>query len=285
MNVALPDFEAHPLFKGARPYIVTLEPGDVLYVPHQWWHYVQVVNDAPGSCVSVNTWLPLAGGRAHLQEALVKFLAAGLFPIYEPRASNWMNSTRDADDGCEPAEEALDSVEALELLRLAARACRSEPRLGPHLGAPGVASPASRDKKASLPTTVEPGLVADNNIIADLSEARLLKEASVEVLATELDWTERARKIAIERASLKRKSDARDLGAKWFASDQDETNRPTKRGNEQVADAREEDEDTIEEDSGEGMSKESAALSEETILNAILSPDVIALIAQKLCQD
>lgn len=38
-----------------EPYVVTLEPGDVLFVPHKWWHYVQHLTVG----VSVNTWIQL----------------------------------------------------------------------------------------------------------------------------------------------------------------------------------------------------------------------------------
>ncbi|PNF33366.1 hypothetical protein B7P43_G04154 [Cryptotermes secundus] len=37
-------------------YVVTLKPGDVLFVPHYWWHYVENV----GTAVSINSWIPLA---------------------------------------------------------------------------------------------------------------------------------------------------------------------------------------------------------------------------------
>jgi HSPB1-associated protein 1 len=36
-------------------YVVTLKPGDVLFVPHHWWHYVENV----GTAVSINSWIPL----------------------------------------------------------------------------------------------------------------------------------------------------------------------------------------------------------------------------------
>lgn len=39
--------------KGAR--VVTLTPGQVLFVPRHWWHYVENVDSA----ISINTWIPL----------------------------------------------------------------------------------------------------------------------------------------------------------------------------------------------------------------------------------
>jgi oxalate decarboxylase/phosphoglucose isomerase-like protein (cupin superfamily) len=36
-------------------YVVTLKPGDVLFVPRHWWHYVENV----GVAVSINSWIPL----------------------------------------------------------------------------------------------------------------------------------------------------------------------------------------------------------------------------------
>jgi len=36
-------------------YVVTLKPGDVLFVPRHWWHYVENV----GAAVSINSWIPL----------------------------------------------------------------------------------------------------------------------------------------------------------------------------------------------------------------------------------
>lgn len=41
--------------QSARRYTVTLEPGQVLYVPKHWWHYVECDSTA----ISVNTWIEL----------------------------------------------------------------------------------------------------------------------------------------------------------------------------------------------------------------------------------
>jgi hypothetical protein len=42
-------------FKGVKSCRkIILEPGDVLFVPHKWWHYVENLDTA----VSINTWLP-----------------------------------------------------------------------------------------------------------------------------------------------------------------------------------------------------------------------------------
>ena len=57
----------------ATPYIVTLQPGEVLYVPRHWWHFV--VNEE--FSISVNTWLPHpSDSKARLEEALVRVQAA-----------------------------------------------------------------------------------------------------------------------------------------------------------------------------------------------------------------
>jgi ribosomal protein L16 Arg81 hydroxylase len=41
--------------QNAEPYIVDLEAGDVLYVPHNWWHYVESLTTS----ISINTWVEL----------------------------------------------------------------------------------------------------------------------------------------------------------------------------------------------------------------------------------
>lgn len=63
-----------PIIEGTHPYVVELSPGDVLFVPRHWWHYVR--NEELS--ISINTWLELPDqdSEARLHESLVKFLVA-----------------------------------------------------------------------------------------------------------------------------------------------------------------------------------------------------------------
>jgi len=59
----------------STPYIVTLQPGEVLFVPRHWWHFV--CNEE--FSISVNTWLPHSlDHEARLEEALVRVQAGSL---------------------------------------------------------------------------------------------------------------------------------------------------------------------------------------------------------------
>ena len=61
-----PDYSRYPRMRGASPLHVTLSPGEVLYLPRQWWHQVRSIDDS----ISVNFWWPrginwvLAAGRS-----------------------------------------------------------------------------------------------------------------------------------------------------------------------------------------------------------------------------
>jgi HSPB1-associated protein 1 len=53
VNIKRPDFNRHPCFRSAEPFQVTLEPGQVLFVPKHWWHFVECLETS----ISVNTWV------------------------------------------------------------------------------------------------------------------------------------------------------------------------------------------------------------------------------------
>lgn len=39
-----PDTEQFPLFQQATPYVCDLEPGEMLFIPPDWWHYVRALD-------------------------------------------------------------------------------------------------------------------------------------------------------------------------------------------------------------------------------------------------
>ncbi|PIK38423.1 putative HSPB1-associated protein 1-like [Apostichopus japonicus] len=55
VNITEPDLAMHPRFQDSTPHVIVLEPGDVLYVPRHWWHYVECLDTS----ISVNCWVEL----------------------------------------------------------------------------------------------------------------------------------------------------------------------------------------------------------------------------------
>ena len=53
INIANPCIEHYPRLVEATPYTVTLEAGDVLFVPKHWWHFVESLEVS----ISINTWV------------------------------------------------------------------------------------------------------------------------------------------------------------------------------------------------------------------------------------
>jgi len=41
INLKAPDFKRYPKFKNAKPLVCKIKPGDVLFVPSNWWHEVE----------------------------------------------------------------------------------------------------------------------------------------------------------------------------------------------------------------------------------------------------
>lgn len=89
VNIKHPDLEKYPLFGKASPYVVELEPGDILFVPHHWWHYVESLTDS----ISINTWVEMKkiDDFSRLKEILSKSLIQSIMESNFVSLEYWIN--------------------------------------------------------------------------------------------------------------------------------------------------------------------------------------------------
>lgn len=52
IDVEQPDLARYPRFKAARPRVVEIGPGEMLFLPHSWWHHVRSLEPS----ISLSTW-------------------------------------------------------------------------------------------------------------------------------------------------------------------------------------------------------------------------------------
>ncbi|XP_012588605.1 PREDICTED: HSPB1-associated protein 1 isoform X2 [Condylura cristata] len=92
VNVANPDLKRFPQFRKARRHTVTLYPGQVLFVPRHWWHYVESIDPVT---VSVNSWIELEEDHlARVEEAITRMLVCALKTAENPQNTRaWLNPT------------------------------------------------------------------------------------------------------------------------------------------------------------------------------------------------
>lgn len=78
VNVKKPDTTTFHLFKNSHPHVVILEPGDVLYVPRHWWHFVESLETS----ISINTWVEMEEDKeSHVTEAISRVLFGCMMDI------------------------------------------------------------------------------------------------------------------------------------------------------------------------------------------------------------
>ncbi|XP_072326059.1 HSPB1-associated protein 1 homolog isoform X2 [Scyliorhinus torazame] len=118
VNVVNPDLERFPRFHGARRHVVILHPGEVLFVPRHWWHYVESLDPVT---VSVNSWIELDDDdEARVGEALTRTVICALKSA-DPDAdiASWLNAT----------EAGITSHKTnLHYVNLAVQACLEKPK-------------------------------------------------------------------------------------------------------------------------------------------------------------
>nr|XP_045003524.1 HSPB1-associated protein 1 [Jaculus jaculus] len=92
VNVVNPDFKCFPQFQKARRHVVTLRPGQVLFVPRHWWHYVESIDPVT---VSINSWIELEEDHlARVEEAITRMLVCALKTAENPHNTRaWLNPT------------------------------------------------------------------------------------------------------------------------------------------------------------------------------------------------
>ncbi|KAK2905785.1 HSPB1-associated protein 1 homolog isoform X2 [Channa argus] len=113
VNVLQPDLRRFPAFQKARAHTVTLQPGQVLFVPRHWWHYVESVDPIT---VSVNSWIEMeVDDEARVSEAVTKAVVCAIKSApSDDNSDNWLN----------PTEEGVTSHnENMQYVNLAVRAC------------------------------------------------------------------------------------------------------------------------------------------------------------------
>ncbi|XP_057553758.1 HSPB1-associated protein 1 isoform X3 [Hippopotamus amphibius kiboko] len=92
ISVVHPDLKRFPQFRKARRHMVTLSPGQVLFVPRHWWHYVESIDPVT---VSINSWIELEEDhQARVEEAITRMLVCALKTAENPHDTRaWLNPT------------------------------------------------------------------------------------------------------------------------------------------------------------------------------------------------
>nr|XP_014348744.1 PREDICTED: HSPB1-associated protein 1 [Latimeria chalumnae] len=92
VNIINPDLKSFPRFINAKAHVVTLHPGQVLFVPRHWWHYVESLDPIT---VSINSWIELdIDDETRVGEAITRTLVCAVKSAENPNTTvDWLNPT------------------------------------------------------------------------------------------------------------------------------------------------------------------------------------------------
>jgi len=93
VNINGPNLSKFPKFALTSPYVITLEEGDVLFVPHKWWHFVKCLT----ASVSINSWLNLEiDDERRLEEAVTRTVLSSYMATHsKDDPQQWLNPTEE----------------------------------------------------------------------------------------------------------------------------------------------------------------------------------------------
>lgn len=101
-----PNFDWFPRFREIRGMEVALEPGEVLYIPNLWWHYIE--SEMHSNTISINFWFE-AKNASKVDDARKKKTNAT-----DIEAENNKESHQEYDNPRENKEQPEDSEETLK---------------------------------------------------------------------------------------------------------------------------------------------------------------------------
>ncbi|TNN12572.1 Ubiquitin thioesterase OTU1 [Schistosoma japonicum] len=154
VNFTLPNYKEHPNILKTTPYPITLYPGDILFVPRNWWHFVESSSQYDFTC-SVNLWIdqPSLDNKVRFRECLTQLVGFSL--ISSCNHSNYKVLLHPSEQ--ETYEQEFWSENLLDFLRLLCH--RNSPKSCSSMGKVDCEEIAKRSKFSNISWTP---LVSEN---------------------------------------------------------------------------------------------------------------------------
>eukprot|EP00735_Rhodelphis_limneticus_P010238 TRINITY_DN2958_c0_g1::TRINITY_DN2958_c0_g1_i1::g.3891::m.3891 TRINITY_DN2958_c0_g1::TRINITY_DN2958_c0_g1_i1::g.3891 ORF type:complete len:376 (+),score=66.58,sp/P0C870/JMJD7_HUMAN/45.95/2e-93,Cupin_8/PF13621.1/5e-78,Cupin_4/PF08007.7/2.9e+03,Cupin_4/PF08007.7/0.083,JmjC/PF02373.17/5.5e+03,JmjC/PF02373.17/0.69 TRINITY_DN2958_c0_g1_i1:2-1129(+) len=80
VDVGEPDFERYPLYRYVKPLTVTVEEGEMLYLPSLWFHYVAQSGSGDHPTIAVNYWYDVDYDAKYVYQSLLTSICEKLMP-------------------------------------------------------------------------------------------------------------------------------------------------------------------------------------------------------------